>query len=331
MPATRKQAKGRIALAGPSGSGKTLTGLKLLYTLTGAATIAEGIERIAVVDTERDSADKYAFNPQLPGVMEMAPEQAGGYGFAKISPVRYDPRQLIELVDEAATAGYGGFMVDSLSHYWFGPGGMLEMVDRFAHNHGGRSLDGWRDARPIERAYLEALMAFPGHVVICLRSKQRYDLTEGADGQRKVVKLGMQPDQRDGLEYEFDLVGDLDQDHYLRVTKSRCATLTDQVIHKPGADLALKLLDWLECGEPPKDIDWPTVLAACGSREDLEVLWQRAQRLGLTQKLREPFNARGQEIAAARNAAAVPSGRLDQALVEAAVGGGEAAPAGAVA
>ncbi|MEV0430386.1 AAA family ATPase [Micromonospora sp. NPDC050495] len=318
MPASRKKAKGRIALAGPSGAGKTLTGLKLLYTLTGSVTVADGIERIAFVDTERDSADKYAVNPELPGVGDMTPEEAGGYGFSKISPVRYDPRQLVELIDEAAVAGYTGFMLDSASHYWFGPGGILELVDLFARNHGGRSMDGWKDVRPIERAYIEALMSFPGHVVVCLRSKQKYEVTEGSDGRKKVSKLGLQPDQRDGLEFEFDLVGDLDQDHYLRVTKSRCDALADQVIHKPDAELGLQVLDWLENGEKPKDVDWPKALEACSSREDLAVLWQRAQRLGLTQKLRGAFTERGAEIAAARNSAAVPSDQLDRALADAA-------------
>ncbi|PZF92107.1 AAA family ATPase [Micromonospora endophytica] len=317
MPATRKKAKARIALAGPSGAGKTLTGLKLLYTLTGSAIVADGLERIAFVDTERDSADKYAVNPQLPGVGDMTPEEAGGYGFQKFSPVRYDPRQLVELIDEAALAGFTGFMLDSASHYWFGPGGILELVDLFARNHGGRSMDGWKDVRPIERAYVEALMSFPGHVVVCLRSKQRYEITEGADGRKQVSKLGMQPDQRDGLEYEFDLVGDIDQAHYLRVTKSRCDALADQVIHKPGEELGHQLLDWLDNGEPPRDPDWPKALAACATREDLAVLWQRAQRLGKTQKLRDAFNQRGAEITAARRAAEAPGTQLADAVTEA--------------
>lgn len=318
MPATRKKAKARIALAGPSGAGKTLTGLKLLYTLTGAQTVSDGLDRIAFVDTERDSADKYAVNPELPGVGDMAPDEAGGYGFQKFSPVKYDPRQLVELIDEAANAGFTGFMLDSASHYWFGPGGILELVDLFARNHGGRSMDGWKDVRPIERAYIEALMSFPGHVVVCLRSKQKYEITEGSDGRKQVSKLGMQPDQRDGLEYEFDLVGDLDQGHYLRVTKSRCDALADQVIHKPGAELGHQLLDWLDNGEPPKEVDWPKALSACASREDLEILWQRAQRLGKTQRLRDAFNARGAEIAAVRRAAETPGTQLDRAVTEAA-------------
>jgi hypothetical protein len=319
MPATRTKAKARIALAGPSGAGKTLTGLKLLYALTGAVTVADGMQRIAFIDTERDSADKYAANLSLPGVGEMTPDEAGGYGFAKVSPVKYDPRQLVEFIDEAADGGFPALMVDSLSHYWFGPGGMLELVDQFARLHGGRSMDGWRDARPVERAYIEALMAFPGHVVVCMRSKQRYELVEGSDGRSKVAKLGMQPDQRDGLEFEFDLVGDIDMEHYLRVTKSRCDGLADRVFHKPGYELAGEITDWLENGEPPREVDWDKALAAASSREDLAILWQRAQRLGKTQKMRSAFNARGAEIAAARSLETVPldSSSADEARVQA--------------
>jgi hypothetical protein len=88
--------------------------------------------------------------------------------------------------------------------------------------------------------------------VACLRSKQRYEIIDSDNGgQKKVTKLGLQPDQRDGLEFEFDLVGDLDADHYLRVTKTRYDALDGQVIHKPGPEFADDLLAWLEFGRNP--------------------------------------------------------------------------------
>src|SRR5437868_1621038 len=49
--ATRKQARLRMALIGPAGSGKTFTALKIAHYLG---------KRIAVLDTERGSASKYA-------------------------------------------------------------------------------------------------------------------------------------------------------------------------------------------------------------------------------------------------------------------------------
>ena len=51
-PATKDQAKARIAIQGVSGSGKTWTSLAL------ANGLSEG-QRFAVVDTERGAASKY--------------------------------------------------------------------------------------------------------------------------------------------------------------------------------------------------------------------------------------------------------------------------------
>jgi hypothetical protein len=71
-------------------------------------------------------------------------------------------------------------------------------------------------------------------------------------GKTVIRKVGLQPVQRDGLEYEFDVVGDLDQDNTLVVTKTRCSALAGAVISKPGAEFAQHLTGWL-AGEPVPD------------------------------------------------------------------------------
>ncbi|SDH85517.1 hypothetical protein SAMN04489735_10851, partial [Aneurinibacillus thermoaerophilus] len=51
VKATKAKSRARIALCGPSGAGKTYTSLRL----------ASGLgEKVAVIDTERGSASKYA-------------------------------------------------------------------------------------------------------------------------------------------------------------------------------------------------------------------------------------------------------------------------------
>jgi len=60
----------------------------------------------------------------------------------------------------------------------------------------------------------------------------------------------MQPVQREGVEFEFDVVGDLDQDNTLTITKSRCPALSGQVIDKAGAQIAGILSTWLGDGAP---------------------------------------------------------------------------------
>ena len=55
----------------------------------------------------------------------------------------------------------------------------------------------------------------------------------------------MAPVQRDGLEYEVDVYGDLTADNTLLVGKTRCPALHGQVIDHPGVALAATLLQWV--------------------------------------------------------------------------------------
>jgi hypothetical protein len=54
---------------------------------------------------------------------------------------------------------------------------------------------------------------------------------------------------RDGIEFEFDVCGDMDQDNTLTVSKSRCPALAGQAINRPGKEVAATLRKWLSSGE----------------------------------------------------------------------------------
>jgi hypothetical protein len=73
---------------------------------------------------------------------------------------------------------------------------------------------------------------------------------EQVNGRTQVRKVGLQPVQRDGLEYEFTVVGDVTQDHELIITKTRAAWLKDQIIREAGEDLGKQLAAWLSDGVP---------------------------------------------------------------------------------
>jgi AAA domain len=224
-PATKAQAKARIALAGPSGSGKTWTALVLATTLG---------KSIAVIDTERGSASKYA----------------PPFTFQRLNMQRYDPRDLPRALAAAATQGFDVVIVDSLSKFWAGQGGMLEQVDNAARRgFGGNSFGGWKEARPMETAMIEALLSYPGHVIVTMRTKTAYEIIEDDRGRKVPTKIGLKPEQRDGIEYEFDIVGDMDLENTLTISKSRCSALSGEVIRRPGPDLAESILGWLSDGE----------------------------------------------------------------------------------
>jgi hypothetical protein len=48
------------------------------------------------------------------------------------------------------------------------------------------------------------------------------------------------------MEYEFTVVGDLDETHNLVISKSRCSALADKVFHRPNGEVSKTLLTWLD-------------------------------------------------------------------------------------
>jgi hypothetical protein len=73
-------------------------------------------------------------------------------------------------------------------------------------------------------------------------------------GYTKIQKVGMAPIQRDGFEYEFDVVMDMDTDHRGIISKTRCPELTDGVYKFPGETVAGILNEWLNSGAASVDI-----------------------------------------------------------------------------
>lgn len=243
-PATKDGAKARVSIQGVSGSGKTWTSLSL------ANGLAEG-QRFAVIDTERGAASLYIGER--------------GIQFDTLPMHRYDPRDLVKALAAAATAGYPVVMVDSLSHFWKGTDGTLDQVEKAKSKYGGNSFAGWKDGTPMQNDMVEALLAYPGHVVVTMRSQTEWVIQENDRGRREPVMVGMRAEQRKGIEYEFGVAAEMDINNRLRFLKSRCPALHQQVLDKPdGArDIAKPLLDWLNAGGHPIDTKaWKTAAMA---------------------------------------------------------------------
>ena len=64
-------------------------------------------------------------------------------------------------------------------------------------------------------------------------------------------KVGLKPVQRDGMEYEFDVIVDLDIDHLAKVSKSRCSALDGKSAIRPDATFVEPLRQWLSVGAKP--------------------------------------------------------------------------------
>lgn len=233
-PATKDGAKARVSIQGVSGSGKTWTSLALAHGL------AEG-QRFAVIDTERGAASLYIGER--------------GIQFDVLQMHRYDPRDLVKALASAAQAGYGTVVVDSLSHFWKGTDGTLDQVEKAKARYGGNSFAGWKDGTPMQNDMIDALLTYPGHVVVTMRSYTEWVLQENERGKKEPKQVGMRAEQRKGIEYEFGVAAEMDINNRLRFLKSRCPALHQQVLEKPdGArDIAKPLLDWLNDGGKPLD------------------------------------------------------------------------------
>lgn len=226
--ATRKKARLRLALTGPSGSGKTYSALL----------IAKGIGgRIAVVDTEKGSASLYSDIAEF-DVLELEPP--------------FSPERFVEAIQSAEQAGYDTLVMDSITHEWGGVGGCLELVDTIAKaKYRGNSWSAWSDINPRHRLFLDSILRSPMHIIATMRSKTETAQVE-ENGRKKVAKLGMKSEQRDGVEYEFTTVLDIvHETHHANATKDRTGLFsnTDPEILSEGT--GKKLLNWLESGADP--------------------------------------------------------------------------------
>jgi hypothetical protein len=87
-----------------------------------------------------------------------------------------------------------------------------------------------------------------------MRSKTEYVLETNDRGKQVPKKVGMAPIQRDGMEYEFTVMLDIDASHVASTTKDR-TSLFDGRYFKIGKDTGEELRTWLESGvEQPQKV-----------------------------------------------------------------------------
>jgi hypothetical protein len=235
--AVKRQAKLRLGLDGPSGSGKT-------YTALVAATALKGTGKVAVIDTERGSASLYA----------------DLFNFDVLCLDNFNPHNYIEAIHTAEKAGYTVIVIDSLSHAWEGEGGVLDLHDQAQKRQNTQnSFTAWKDVTPIHRSLVDAMLQSSCHVIATMRTKTEYVIETIEKNGRTVQqprKIGTAPVQRQGMEYEFTIVGDIDVDHNLVISKSRMATLADAVVSKPNVEWFAQIATWLNSGEAA-DVEKP--------------------------------------------------------------------------
>jgi hypothetical protein len=231
--ARRSATKLRLLLTSPSGGGKTYGALLLAKGLGG---------RTVVIDTEEGSSDLY--------------DELHEFDVIDLKPP-FTPERYIEAITGAEEAGYEVIIVDSVTHCWSGKGGCLELVDDIAKaQFRGNTWSAFSVITPRWRAFVDAILRSSAHVICTGRSKTETAQVEDG-GRKKVAKLGMKLEARDGLEYEFTSVLDLIHDgHYATVSKDRTGVFLGDP--KPiTVETGKRLAEWLAGGVEPAKAEAP--------------------------------------------------------------------------
>ena len=225
--AQRKQAKIKLALQGPSGSGKTYSALLLASGIT-------DYSKIAVIDTENHSADLYA--------------HLGDYNVLQLNKP-FTPERYITAIETCEEAGMEVIIIDSITHEWEGSGGILDLHG----NMTGNSFTNWAKMTPRHNAFVQKILESPCHIISTIRTKTDYTLTE-KNGKMVPEKVGLKGITRDGMDYEFTIVFDLDIKHNAVATKDRTGLFADKPEAVITPESGKRILHWCESGVSVDDV-----------------------------------------------------------------------------
>ncbi|GEO04193.1 hypothetical protein AAE02nite_18570 [Adhaeribacter aerolatus] len=218
--AKRTQARIRLCLQGPSGSGKTYSALLLAYGLCGDWT------RIAVIDTENRSASLYA--------------HLGAYWVLPLA-APFTPEHYIEALQVCEGAGMEVIILDTISFEW-------EYLLDYHANLTGNSFTNWSKVTPRHNRFVQAILQSAAHVIATARTKQDYVLAE-KNGKMVPEKVGLKTIQRDGMDYEFTLVFDLDMKNHAVASKDRTSLFQGKPEQQLSANTGKQLLAWCQRAE----------------------------------------------------------------------------------
>lgn len=238
--ADKKASKLRCSVFGPSGSGKTFTSLRIA---NGFKSATNG--KIAFIDSERGSASKYADRFDF-DVLELERKTIADY---------------IQAIKLASDNGYNILIIDSLSHAWQE---LIEDIDRLANvKYKGNTWRAWSEGTPKQRALIDSIINYPGHVIATIRSKTEWEVGE----DKKVRRVGLSPEQGKGIEYEFDMLMEITVDHYATVIKDRTGKYQDKIINMPDEKFGVELINWLNSGSAIPDAIPPKPSQSSHNRE----------------------------------------------------------------
>lgn len=227
--AERHQVKLRLGLSGASGFGKTYSALLLAYGIT------EAWSKIAVIDTENNSASLYS--------------DLGNFNVLPLNEP-FSPERYIEAIEICEKSSIEVIIIDSITHEWQGAGGCLNIHEKL----GGRFQD-WSKVSPRHQAFIDKILNAKVHVITTVRRKVDYSIDTNNMGRAKVIKHGTKEITREGFEYEltvnFELVNDK---HLVSASKDRTGLFMDKPEFVINSSTGKKLKQWCNASKSIEEI-----------------------------------------------------------------------------
>lgn len=241
----RKKAKIKMALQGSSGSGKSYSSLLLAQGLTNG-----DFSKVAVIDSENGSADLYA--------------HLGQYNVLTLKPP-FTPENYIKAIEVCEKAGMEVIIIDSISHNW-------EYLLEYHSSLAGNSFTNWAKIKPLEKLFIDKILQCDAHVIATMRTKQDYVLNQ-KDGKFVPEKVGLKAIQRDGIDFEFTIVFDIDIKNFCVSSKDRTGLFFGKPEFIINSNTGKKILDWCNSGTNLQDAR--DKIIATKTIDELKVLYNQ--------------------------------------------------------
>ena len=243
--ANRKQAKIKMGIMGCSGGGKTMSALLIAFGIT------QDWNKIAVIDSENQSSHLYA--------------HLGSYKVLNLEPP-FTPEIYIQAIEVCEKAGIEVIILDSISHEWEGRGGILDIHSNMA----GNSFTNWSKLTPRHNSFVEKMLQSNCHIIATIRSKQDYVLNE-KNGKQIPEKVGLKGVTRDGMDYEFTLVLEVDIKHNAIASKDRTGIFVGKPEFRVTFDTGRIISEW--CNEGTTIDQIKSQIENCKNLEELKKLY----------------------------------------------------------
>ena len=221
---------------GPAGSGKTLSALRVARGLVGPN------GKIAVASTEQQAPAAYRRDVE--------------FDMAELNPP-YTMKALLNCVQNAKDGGYDVIIVDSLSNFYTGTGGLVDFHNEIMIKDNKNNWQAWEDVQGWINKMWEKIRTSGIHVFLTLRTKTAYSVEKNDRGKDAPKKTGLAPIWKPdpGIEYELDCIMNINSKHYASFVSKRLRHLNDQLVHEPDENFGNTLRAYLNeepiTGTPP--------------------------------------------------------------------------------